>query len=85
MKIVMLGAPGAGKGTQALNIAKEYGIKDEDIIGVLTAFVRKGKTISVNNRRYRAYCHIWVGIYPLRMFMKKVTGKLRRMLKRILQ
>lgn len=66
-------------------IAKEYGIKDEDIIGVLTAFVRKGKTISVNNRRYRAYCHIWVGIYPLRMFMKKVTGKLRRMLKRILQ
>jgi adenylate kinase len=26
MKIVMLGAPGAGKGTQAVNIAKEYGI-----------------------------------------------------------
>ena len=26
MKIVMLGAPGAGKGTQALNIAKEYSI-----------------------------------------------------------
>lgn len=26
MKIVMLGAPGAGKGTQAVNIAKEYNI-----------------------------------------------------------
>ncbi len=26
MKIVMLGAPGAGKGTQAIKIAKEYGL-----------------------------------------------------------
>ena len=26
MKIVMLGAPGAGKGTQAVRIAEEYGI-----------------------------------------------------------
>ena len=26
MKIVMLGAPGAGKGTQAIKIAKEYSL-----------------------------------------------------------
>ena len=26
MKIVMLGAPGAGKGTQAVNIAAKFGI-----------------------------------------------------------
>lgn len=65
-------------------ISKEYGITDEDIIGVLTAFVRKGKTISVHDRGYWAYCHIWVGSYPLRIFMKKVTGKLRRVLKRVL-
>lgn len=66
-------------------ISEEYGIKDEDIIGVLTSFVRKGKMISVYDRGYRAYCHIWVGIYPLRMFMKKVTGKLTRVLKRVLR
>ena len=26
MKIVMLGAPGAGKGTQAIKIAEKYGL-----------------------------------------------------------
>lgn len=66
-------------------IAKEYGIKDEDIIGVLTAFVRKGKTISANDKRYQIYCYVWVGIYPLRIIMKKVTEKLNGIRKRILR
>lgn len=66
-------------------ISKEYGIKDEDIIGVLTAFVRKGKTISVNDKRYQAYCYVWVGIYPLRIIMKKVTVKLKGIRKRMLR
>ena len=31
-------------------INKEYGIKDEDIIGVMTSFVRKGKEYSVTHK-----------------------------------
>lgn len=56
-------------------IAKEYGITDDDIIGVLTEFVRDGKTVSVQNRGYRLYARMWYRIYPIRMLIKKMKGK----------
>ena len=37
---------------------KEYGISDRHIIGVLTAVVRSGKEISVNDWRYKLYVHL---------------------------
>lgn len=36
-------------------IAKEYGIRDEDILGVLTSFQHNGHTVSVSDWRYRLY------------------------------
>ncbi len=44
-------------GDNCLN--KEYGIRDEDIIGVLTAFVRNGKTIRMESRGQMLYARIW--------------------------
>ena len=38
---------------------REYGITDRHIIGVLTAVVRSGKEISVNDWRYKLYVHLW--------------------------
>ncbi|MGN0614317.1 MAG: S24/S26 family peptidase [Porcipelethomonas sp.] len=64
-------------GDNCINL--EYGIKDEDIIGVLTEFVRKGRNISVNNRLYRIYSVLWCGIFPVRRLFKKVKLKLGRM------
>ncbi len=58
--------------------AKEYGIRDEDILGVMTEFVRKGRTISVKDRGYRFYAHFWYALYPLRRMIIKIKGKLRR-------
>lgn len=37
----------------------EHGIKDSDIIGVVTAFYRKGKAYSVNSFSYRLYVNFW--------------------------
>ena len=37
----------------------EHGIKDSDIIGVVTAFYRKGKAYSVNSFKYRLYVNFW--------------------------
>lgn len=36
----------------------EYGVTDEDIIGVVVSFERKGKKYSVNNLSYKLYCRI---------------------------
>ena len=41
-------------------------VPDEAVIGVLSAFLRKGKNHDVNERGYRAYARFWNGIYPLR-------------------
>jgi len=49
----------------------EYGIRDRHIIGVLTAVVRNGKEISVNDWKYKAYVHLWCDLFPVReLFLK---------------
>ena len=40
-------------------LEKEYGITDEDILGVMTSFVRNGKEYSVNHKGYCLYVVIW--------------------------
>lgn len=61
---------------------KEYGITDRHIIGVLSAVVRNGKTISVNDWRYKLYVHIWCDFFPIRAFIARAVSFLKRRLKR---
>ena len=63
-------------------INKEYGIKDEDIIGVMTSFVRNGKEIQVSHRGYRLYVKVWYLLYPLRRIWIKCKCKLRKLVKK---
>ncbi|MEE3451548.1 MAG: S24/S26 family peptidase [Acutalibacteraceae bacterium] len=62
---------------------KEYGITDRQIIGVLTAVVRKGKEISVNDRRYKLYVHLWCDLFPLRVFILKFVGTMKRLKRKL--
>ena len=41
-------------------------VPDRAVLGVLTSFVRKGKTHGVDERGYRAYVRVWHALYPLR-------------------
>ena len=52
---------------------KEYGITDRHIIGVLTAVVRDGKEIPINDWRYRLYVHLWCDFFPIRALILKAT------------
>ncbi len=65
-------------------INKEYGIRDEDIIGVLTEFVHNGKAYSATDRRYRCYVHLWCDFLPIRiglLRLRALAGRVKRKLK----
>ena len=65
-------------------IKKEYGITDGDIIGVMTGYVRKGRTHTVKDRSYRIYKAYIMHTIPLRVLFKKVKLKTKRTVKRFL-
>ena len=46
--------------------AKEKGIRDDQIIAVMTGFYRKGKTYSANSFLYRVYVNFWYYTRPFR-------------------
>ena len=41
-------------------------VKEEQILGVMTRFIRKGKDISADNKLYLLYVHLWCDFYPIR-------------------
>ena len=58
-------------------------VPPELVIGVLTGFVRNGKSCTVEDTGYQIYCHFWNAIYPLRKLlfrMRRMAGKIARML-----
>lgn len=63
-------------------INKEYGIRDEDILGVMTSFVRNGKEYPVSHKGYRLYAVVWYFFYPLRRFVMKCKLRCKRMLRK---
>lgn len=44
----------------------EPGIRDEQILGVLTTVIRKGKPVDVRSFGYRLRVNLWWVLYPLR-------------------
>ncbi len=61
--------------------AKEYGVTDRQILGVLTAVIRDGKEVPVTDRRYRLYVRVWCGLFPLRAFALRGLHILKRILR----
>ena len=59
-------------------VTKERGVRDEDILGIMTGFVRNGKAHSVSEWGYRAYSAATMAMAPVRVFAKKVINHLRR-------
>lgn len=58
-------------------------VPDEDVIGVLTGFNRKGKTHAVTERGYLFYVRFWNAIYPLRFAWFCVESLLKRIARKL--
>ena len=63
----------------------ERGVTDKHIIGVLTGVIRNGKTITMDNRLYKLYYHLWcdfiyirIGILHTVRFFKRLFNLPRR-------
>lgn len=55
---------------------KEYGIGDQDILGVMTSFVHRGKTVKTDDLSYRIYVHVWYWMYPVRRCLMRCWRRL---------
>ncbi len=67
---------------------REYGVREEQIIGVLTAFVRDGREIQVTDRGYRLYVHLWCDLFPVRaaaLWCRALPGRIKRKIRRTLE
>lgn len=66
---------------------KENGITDDNIIGVVESFERKGKFYTCNNFRYKIYCRVWVFLRPLRrklVMVRRLLGRVKRKVKTLI-
>ena len=52
MKIIMLGAPGAGKGTQAKMIADKYGVPHISTADIFRANIKNGTELGMEAKKY---------------------------------
>ena len=68
------------------NILTDIGdIKDEDILGIMTAFTRKGKQFTVNDASYLRYSRRIMRNTPVRVFGKKILIKAKNVVKKVIR
>ena len=61
---------------------KEYGIKDSDILAVMTSFIRNGKEHSVKEIAYKIYSFVWLKTTPIRIFLRRrIFPAIKRLVK----
>lgn len=53
----------------------EKGLRREQMIGLTTSYVRKGKTLTNKNVIYRAYRTVWTWVLPLRPYFFRLHAR----------
>lgn len=58
---------------------KEYGIVDEDVLGVLTKIVRNNKELLLDETKYKLFAFVWTKLY----FARKIFFVLKAAIKKL--
>ncbi|WP_373899133.1 S24/S26 family peptidase [Haloimpatiens sp. FM7315] len=65
----------------------EYGVTEDNMLGVMTKVIRDGVTISVTDKKYQIYVHLWCDFFYIRaailwikLFLYKSKRKLRKIM-----
>ena len=61
----------------------EKGLRCDQMIAVVTHFVRNGKEYSTECFRYKAYCRFWCAVRPFRHFLIRIRSVLGRIKRRL--
>lgn len=59
-------------------VHREYGVTDDQILGVLTGVIRDGKLITMDAPLYKLYYHLWCDFFYVRVFILRVKFFVRR-------
>ncbi len=68
------------------NLLTRESVKEEQILGVLTHFVRKGKEYKVTDENYLRYVHLWCDHMRFRktvLFLERVKNGILRRVKKL--
>lgn len=57
----------------------EPGIRDDQVLGVLTAVIRDGKRLDVREKNYRAKVFAWWLLYPVRAVFIRIRNSIDRL------
>ena len=63
--------------------AKETGITDRHIKGVLTKIIRDGRTVEMNSLPMKIYSHLWCDLFPLRALILRSAHAFKKIAKRL--
>ena len=61
----------------------ESGIRDDQILGVLTTVIRNGKPVDVNSPGYKRIIRLWWALYPIRAIILMVRDFLFGLLRKL--
>ena len=74
MKIIMLGAPGAGKGTQAKKIAEKYGIPHISTGDIFRANIKGGTELGMKAKSYMDQGQLVPDDVTIGMLLDRISG-----------
>ncbi len=53
-------------------------LQREQVLGVMTAVIRKGKTVCVTDMKYRFLSRLWLSARPLRPVLSRIAAAIKR-------